>query len=127
MPCMDIEDCIVRSVENCRTKMYPRNGDCGNVAVALNRYFRDSTIVGLISPEQNETVLHFAVRIDGVVYDGFGRTNPSKLCEVFIDGEVDNPESHIRNVENVKQYGYIVFPDLVSRITKSLEESYGEV
>lgn len=115
---------IQSSVANCPIPLSPRSGDCGNIASAVDEYYDSSVIVSLSSSKEYNIPEHFAIRIDGKLYDGFGRTNRQELFEEFIGGCSTQSDIHkfFYELESVESTDYLLYPDLRDCIVRELRE-----
>lgn len=119
----NIGEKIRSSVVNCPIELSPRNGDCGNIASAIDKYYDSSVIVSLSSSREYNIPEHFAVKINGEIFDGFGRTSRQELFEEFI-GDCSTPTNinkFFYELESVESTDYIVFPDLRDCIIRELQ------
>lgn len=127
-----LEDKIVKSIHRCRFNLKPRNGDCGNVAAALDKFFTDCTLT-LISSEKTEIVpAHFCVVIDGNIYDGCGNVTINHLIEQFCQQDIDTSEEYdyiweydsVHEITSVESNGYVVMPEVREEIITELEREF---
>ncbi len=59
------------------------DGDCGSIAVAIQDLF-GGEFVGVTKEPESEIPSHVAVKIDGTVYDGDGRTSLESMAKIGI-------------------------------------------
>lgn len=127
-----LEDKIVKSIQRCRFNLKPRNGDCGNVAAALNKFFTNCNLM-LMSSKKTEIVpAHFCVVIDGSIYDGCGNVKINHLIELFCQQDIDISEKYdciwerdfVHKINSVESNGYVVMPEVREEIITELEREF---
>ena len=126
---MDMSDSfglkISRAVERYRGEIEPRSGDCGNVASALIEFFDDSELVSVSTSASEHESAHFCVRINGKLYDGYGRTTAEEMVELF--GKQDNnsdPEEYLYSVHSVRSENYLIHTNVRDSIIENLSDEF---
>lgn len=118
---------ISRSVERCRIRVEPRSGDCGNVASALVEFFDDAELVSVSTNPYEHNSAHFCVEMNGILYDGYGRTSAEEMVELFSEVDVNESSSeYLYSVYSVESQNYLVFPEIKNQIVRNLEEEFNQ-
>jgi hypothetical protein len=96
---ISIEDIIKRL----SSKYYLFGGNCGSLAIALGKYAqkKGSKVVLVLVTDNVEVTMHsefslyhVGVEIDGILYDGDGKTTEESLAQVSLD-EYGNPNPQL--------------------------------
>lgn len=116
---------ICRAVERYRGRIEPRSGDCGNVASALLEFFDNAELVSVSTSPQTHESAHFCVRINGDLYDGYGRTTAEEMVDEFGEsGDSTNPERYLYSVPSVRSENYLIHESVRDSIVENLEDEF---
>lgn len=118
---------ISRAVDRYRGKIQPRRGDCGNVASALMEFFNDAELISISTSAETHESAHFCVRINGKLYDGYGRTTAHEMVEEFGKDDDDvKPSEYLYSVSSVRSENYLIHESVRKSILKNLEDELSE-
>lgn len=116
---------ITKAVEKYRGDLSPRSGDCGNIASAMVEFFDDATLVSVSNDGEKHNSVHFCVRINRKLYDGFGLVSQKEIVEEFAEDEnINNPKNYLYDVPSVESENYILFNVMKNDIIKNLNEEF---
>lgn len=97
-----ISDAIRRA--DLPTICQPRQGDCESVAIALHRVFSADEFVCIYDPMVRDAPVHATVRINGVLYDGTGKTTKDSLLDYISYLKVSDFPDTVQTVEEMNAY-----------------------
>lgn len=114
-----LED-IIRQTNFEALGLSPKEGDCGSIAVALKDMF-GGEFVGVTEEVNGNIPCHVAIRIDGKVYDGHGKSSLTTFFKNFVVDKSNIESNHYWSEKSIP--AHMIRYEKVDEAKKSLQKS----